>query len=98
MHFNNTQALLHAASMGAGFIYVLDIFATELISQGKLVDVFPQWETSKRIFHAVTVKSRFVSPKVRAFIDFLLDVFDSRRPSITTQVKIGPVRRRKISL
>jgi len=93
VHFNNTQALLHAATVGAGFIYVLDIFTTDFIKQGKLVNVFPEWETSKRIFHAVTVKSRFVSPKVRAFIDFLLEVFDSRRPPVTTQVKIGSTRR-----
>ena len=93
VHFNNTQALLQAAAMGAGYIYILDIFTTELIRQGKLVEVFPEWETSKRIFHAVTIKSRFVPPKIRAFIDFLLEVFDSRRPSVTTQIEVGPARR-----
>lgn len=97
LHFNNTQSLLQAATLEAGFIYVLDIFAAELIEQGKLVEVYRDWETSKRTFHAVTVKSRFVSPKIRAFVDFLLQVFDSRRPSITTQVEVGPGRRTKKS-
>lgn len=96
LHFNNTQALLQAATLGSGFIYILDIFTTELIQQEKLVELFPDWETSKRTFHAVTVKSHFVSPKVRAFVDHLLDVFDARRrPSIKTQVDVGPGRRTK---
>lgn len=98
LHFNNTQSLLQATTLEAGFVYILDIFATELIRQGKLIELFPDWETSKRTFHAVTAKSRFVSPKVRAFIDFLLVVFDARRrPDITTQVEVGPARRTKKS-
>jgi LysR family transcriptional regulator for bpeEF and oprC len=88
LHFNNTQALLQAATLESGFIYILDIFATELIQQEKLVELFSDWETSKRTFHAVTVKSHFVS--------HLLDVFDARRrPSIKTQVEVGPGRRTK---
>lgn len=97
LHFNNTQSLLQAAALEAGFIYILDIFTTELIAQGKLVELYPQWETSKRTFHAVTVKSRFVSPKIRSFVEYLLEVFDSRRPSINTQVEVGPVRKTRKS-
>jgi LysR family transcriptional regulator for bpeEF and oprC len=97
VHFNNTQSLLQAATLEAGFIYILDIFATELIAQGKLVELYRDWETSKRTFHAVTVKTRFVSPKIRSFVEFLLEVFDSRRPSVSTQVAVGPARKTKKS-
>ncbi|HEY9280424.1 MAG TPA: LysR family transcriptional regulator [Eoetvoesiella sp.] len=98
LHFNNTQALIQAATQEAGFIYVLDIFVADLISQGKLIELFPDWNTVVRTFHAVTVKSRFVSPKVRTFIDFLLEIFDERRrPSIKTQVEVGPGRKTKKS-
>lgn len=97
LHFNNTQALVQAALQGVGFIHVLDIFVADLIRQGKLVELFSEWDTSVRTFHAVTVKSRFTPPKVRAFIDFLLDVFNERRPSIKTQIGIGPGRKTKKS-
>ena len=98
LNFNNTQALIQAALQGAGLIYVLDIFVADLISQGKLVELFPDWGTAVRTFHAVTVKSHFTSPKVRTFIDFLLEIFDARRrPSIKTQVAVGSNRKTKKS-
>lgn len=95
--FNNTQALLHAAALESGFIYILDIFAADFIKRGQLVELFPDWETSMRTFHAVTIKSRFLSPKIRAFIEHLLNVFDERRPSVRTQIEVGPSRRTKKS-
>lgn len=98
LHFNNTEALIQAALQDAGFIHVLDIFVADLIRQGKLVELFPGWDTAVRTFHAVTVKSRFVPPKVHAFIDFLLEIFDERRrPSIKTQVEVGPSRKTRKS-
>lgn len=96
LHFNNTEALIQAALQDVGLICVLDVFVSDLVKQGKLVELFPDWQTSKRTFHAVTVKSRFAAPKVRVFIDFLLEIFDARRrPSVTTMVAVGPDRRMK---
>ncbi|SHH18444.1 LysR family transcriptional regulator [Pollutimonas bauzanensis] len=98
LNFNNTQALIQAALQEVGLIYVLDIFVADLIHEGKLVDLCPGWDTKLRTFHAVTVKSRFTSPKVRAFIDYLLEVFDARRrPSVKTLVEVGPGRKTKKS-
>ncbi len=98
LNFNNTQALIQAACQETGLIYVLDIFVADLISQGKLVELLPGWDTNVRTFHAVTVKSRFTSPKIRAFIDYLLEVFDARRrPSVKTLVEVGPGRKTKKS-
>jgi len=96
LHFNNTESLIQAALQEVGLIHVLDVFVADLIDQGKLVALFPDWQTGKRTFHAVTVKSRFAAPKVRAFVDFLLEIFDSRRrPDVRTIVPIGSGRRRK---
>lgn len=98
LNFNNTQALIQAALQGTGLIYVLDVFVTEYINNGQLVELYPDWETSVRTFHAVSVKSRYPAPKIRAFIDFLLEIFDARRrPSIARQVEVGPGRRTKKS-
>lgn len=96
LSFNNTAALIQAALHNVGLICVLDVFVSDLVKRGQMVELFPDWQTSKRTFHAVTVKSRFAAPKVRAFIDFLLEIFDARRrPSVTTMVAIGPDRRKK---
>ncbi len=96
LNFNNTQALIQAARREAGLIYVLDIFVADLLEQGELVEMFPDWDTNIRTFHAVTVKSRFVSPKVRAFIDYMLGAFDAtRRPSVNTLIGVHQGRKTK---
>jgi LysR family transcriptional regulator for bpeEF and oprC len=96
LHYNNTRALTQAAADGVGLIYVLDVFAADLIAEGKLVQLFPDWETATRTFYAVTIKARFATPKIRAFIDFLLEIFDARqRPSMNTPIPVGPDRRRR---
>ncbi|MER1966462.1 LysR family transcriptional regulator [Castellaniella sp. GW247-6E4] len=96
--FNNTESLIQAALQDVGLIYVLDLFVADYIKQGKLVELFPEWRTTKRTFHAVTVKSRFAAPRVRTFIDFLLEIFDARRrPNVTMIVPIGSNRKKKKS-
>jgi len=96
LHFNNTESLIQAALRGAGLIYVLDVFVADLIDQGKLVRLYPEWTTAVRTFYAVTVKTRYTAPKVRAFIDYLLEIFDARRrPPVRTMIPVGPGRRTK---
>ena len=96
LNFNNTEALIQAALQEVGLIYVLDVFVADALAQGRLTQMFPEWETSTRTFHAVTVKSRFASPKVRAFIDFLPEIFDvRRRPDVKSPVAVGPDRRKR---
>lgn len=95
LNFNNSGALIQSAVRGAGVIYVLDIFAADNLADGSLVELFPGWETATRTFHAVTVKSRYAAPKVRAFVDFLLEILDARRrPGINTLVEVGQDRRK----
>lgn len=96
LNYNNTEALIQAALNGVGLIYVLNIFVADHIANGDLVQLFPDWETSTKTFHAVTIKARFATPKIRAFIDFLLEIFDERqRPSVKTQIPVGLSRQRK---
>jgi len=82
LNFNSSDALVNAAMQGAGLIYVLDIFVNRRIAAGKLVQAYCDWSTSMRTFYAVTAKAQFVAPKVRGFIDFLLETLDAeQRPS-----------------
>jgi LysR family transcriptional regulator for bpeEF and oprC len=88
--FNNTTSLLEAARQGLGLIYILDIFAEDYLEKGFLKSFFNQWDTSVRVFHAVTVKSRFPSINSRAFIDFLIDFFDEKhRPNAQDSIEIS---------
>ena len=95
LHFNSNDALLLAARHGAGVVHVLDIFANRALQQGELVAVFPQWQTRRRTFYAVTTRERNDSAKVRAFTDFLIEVIDSeRRPSASRPVTVQPLSKR----
>ncbi len=95
LHFNSNDALLMAARQGAGVVHVLDIFANRALQHGELVAVFPEWQTRRRTFYAVTTREKNDSAKVRAFTDFLTEVIDSeRRPSASRPVEVQPLGKR----
>ncbi|HYF16294.1 MAG TPA: LysR family transcriptional regulator [Ramlibacter sp.] len=82
LHFNSTDALLMAAEAGVGVTCVLDVFVNRRIAEGKLVHVYGEWDATSKNFYVVMAKSRVGSAKVKAFTDFLFEVFDAqRRPS-----------------
>jgi LysR family transcriptional regulator for bpeEF and oprC len=94
LRFNSTDALIQAALADQGAIYVLDVFVNTLISTGQLVELFPDWTTSGRTFYTVTPKARFIAPRTRAFIDFMLATLDAqRRPPPGNSVSLHPGRR-----
>ncbi|EXF93550.1 LysR family transcriptional regulator [Pseudomonas fluorescens HK44] len=94
LHFNSTDALIEAALADQGYIYVLDVFVNGLISRGALVELFPGWGTSSRSFYTVTPKARFVAPRTRAFIDFILATLDAqRRPPADASIVLRQGRR-----
>ncbi len=93
-HYNGTDALIEEALHDRGIIYVLDVFVNELISSGKLVDLFTDWSTRRRIFYTVTPLARFVEPRTRSFIEFMMQTLDEqRRPCPQTQIDLHPNRR-----
>ena len=79
LHFNSSDALLIAAQRGDGVTCVLDVFVNGQLADGSLVQVFPDWTTAVKTFYFVIAKSRVGSAKVKAFTDFLFEVFDSQR-------------------
>lgn len=95
LHFNSTDALIQAALADQGVIYVLDVFVNGLIRSGQLVELFSQWRTGTRNFYTVTPKARYVAPRTRAFIEFILDTLDAqRRPAPGQHIEIRQGRRR----
>jgi LysR family transcriptional regulator for bpeEF and oprC len=74
LHFNTSDALVGAAAEGAGVALVLDIFARQALADGRLVQVYPDWQAGRKTFFAVTTRARLGAAKVRAFTDFLEEI------------------------
>lgn len=95
VHFNSSDAVLIAAESGAGVACVLDVFANRRLDSGALVQVYADWSTTMKTFYLVTAKARAGSAKVRAFTDFLLEVFDThRRPSSRRVIAVKALGKR----
>lgn len=95
LHFNSSDAVLMAAKAGVGVTCTLDVFANRYLAEGSLVQVYPDWETSLKTFYVVMPKSRVGSAKVKAFIDFLFEVFDAqKRPSSRQAVGVKALGKR----
>lgn len=77
LNYSCSEALVDAGCRGAGFIHVLDVFAQRSLAEGALARLFPEWETAVRTFYAVRPRSRYTSPKVRAFTGFLRELLHS---------------------
>lgn len=70
---NNSEALMDAALAGLGVVHVSRIVAREALSAGKLVPVLQAFHAPGREVHAVYLKAHTLAPKVRAFVDFLVE-------------------------
>lgn len=87
---NSSDALINAAIQGLGLIHLPDTFVKSHIVSGTLVTVYSDWDYDTRIFYAVTPKARYVSPRVRAFVDFLSETLREEKNS--ERLGIIPVR------
>jgi LysR family transcriptional regulator for bpeEF and oprC len=70
-------ALVAAACAGAGIAYVFRFQVQMHFSTGALLPLFQQFTTPVLPVYAVYTHARHVSPRVRAWIDFLTDHFSS---------------------
>jgi LysR family transcriptional regulator for bpeEF and oprC len=95
LHFNSSDALRMATQQGVGVSCLLDVFVNPHLADGSLVQVYPEWTTPVKTFYVVTPKSRVGSAKVKAFTDFLFEVFDTqRRPSARAVVGVKALGKR----
>jgi len=77
---NDGQSLLNAAIKGLGIAYLPSYLYHRAMDQGLVVDVIPSLPQSLLGIHAVYPPGRFTQPKVRAFIDFLIERFADKGP------------------
>ena len=78
---NNVEALRNAAVAGLGLLRITSFAAAADIKRGRLVPVLTDFMPEERssVF-VVYPHSRHLSPKVRAFVDFLVETVDPKPP------------------
>jgi len=72
---NSGDILRNAAVEGLGITLQPDFMIYEALREGTLVRILPDWETDDLAVFAVYPNRKFLPPKVRSFIDFLVERF-----------------------
>jgi LysR family transcriptional regulator, regulator for bpeEF and oprC len=83
LRVNNSFAVRDALHQGLGIGQLPLLVAADSVAIGKLVRVLPQWQFAPVAVHAVYPSHRYLSPKVRTFIDLAL----ARFPQATREAK-----------
>lgn len=77
---NDGQSLLNAAVKGMGIAYLPSFLYHDAMARGQVADVIPDLPPTTLGIYAVYPPGRFTQPKVRAFIDFLVERFADKGP------------------
>ena len=75
---NDTNSYLAAGIAGLGVIQAPGYAAQAALASGALVPVLEQWETGRMPIHVVYPPNRFLSAKVRVFIDWVVTLFEGQ--------------------
>lgn len=89
LRVNNSYAVRDALLNGLGIGQLPLLIAAEAVAAGQLVPVLPAWRPVSVPVHAVYPSNRFLSPKVRAFVDLALARFpaDTARAAQSCSLK-----------
>jgi DNA-binding transcriptional LysR family regulator len=75
---NNAEVLRDAAVGGRGIALLPTFIAGADIQQGRLTTLLTRYEAPEISIYAIYPETRHLSPKVRVFIDFLVERFGGR--------------------
>ncbi|MEB0047323.1 MULTISPECIES: LysR family transcriptional regulator [unclassified Pseudomonas] len=76
----NTIIALHAATVsGAGIACFTQATVRNDLATGLLVSILPNYSLGERHYYAVYPQSKYQAPKVRAFVDFLADYYQTSK-------------------
>jgi DNA-binding transcriptional LysR family regulator len=79
---NDGQSLLNAATSGLGIAYLPSFLCADALEQGLVEEAIPDLPVETQGIYAVYPPGRFTQPKVRAFIDFLVNAFAEKGPDV----------------
>ncbi|CTQ32603.1 LysR family transcriptional regulator [Jannaschia rubra] len=77
---NDGQSLLNAAINGLGIAFLPDFLYADAMKDGRLIPAIEGLAPETQGIYAVYPPGRYTQPKVRAFIDFLVDSFREKGP------------------
>lgn len=80
LRVNSRFAVCDAAVEGLGIGLLPHQVAAQPLAQGRLVAVLPGWQPPPVPVHAVFASTRYLAPKVRAFIDHAAASFEANVP------------------
>jgi LysR family transcriptional regulator, regulator for bpeEF and oprC len=75
MSLNDGGALFVAACAGYGIAQLQDYFTDAAIADGRIEPVLEKFKPAAIPISVVYPPSRHLSPKVRAFVDFIIEQF-----------------------
>jgi len=78
---NNGQAVRVAALNGLGVIMQPEILLAQDVLAGRLVRLLPDYELPSRPMHIIYLRDQHMSPKLRSFVDFVIERFGTSRSS-----------------
>jgi len=78
LHGNNGEILGRAAVAGLGIVLQPSFLVHEHLRSGDLERVLPGWEAESVSVYAVYPSRQFLAPKVRSFVDFLVERFGGK--------------------
>ena len=79
LRINNSFTVRDAAIDGLGVAQLPLLVAGGALASGTLVPVLPEWAPAPVPIHALFPSSRYLTPKVRAFIDLAVQLYADRR-------------------
>jgi len=74
MLVNDVGTLFGACLAGAGIAQVLSPSAVALVREGRLVEVLPEWQDERFPLFALYPSRRLTTAKLRAFLDFVVEL------------------------
>jgi DNA-binding transcriptional LysR family regulator len=75
---NNGMILMQAAIDGQGIVALPTFIVGDALRDGRLVEILADYRPQDRAIYAVFPANRHLSPKVRSFVDFLVERFGGR--------------------
>lgn len=77
---NQGEMLLELARAGVGIVCLADFHAHRDLESGSLIQLLPQLSRPEDPIYAVYQDRRYLSPRIRVFLDFLVEWFGSASP------------------
>ena len=75
MSFSDGAAVCDAACAGYGLAQLQDYFVDAAVARGKLISVLDRFKPNVEPIWLVYPQTRHLTPKVRVFVDFMVEQF-----------------------